>query len=431
MALPERLTVLGFTGLDVAETSYVFELTIRSGTFSKTAQVTVQSVARSPGLDNVPVDALSYLTAPTQSAYAWTCTRLSDDAACADGVLTGETTRTPAFHPVAEGLYRIDEATAGSLTLNAASYIGSRTTSAAQPRCQSCHASDLVLTGRTITDKYTPWSQTKHATYFQRQIDGTMSPYYNQTCIECHTVGFNPDAASNGFDDVMRASGWTFPSALQPGNYESMPEELRSRASIGCETCHGPGSQHASFVQTISVGRSFSAADCNQCHANEPYQVQGIQWKASAHARFTTGLVTPGTDDPALRGTCASCHSTQGFADWAKTGLQSAPAPSPDEAEPQTCAGCHDPHGEARMPDGSPTPHQLRVYGSVSTLAGFGARGVGAGAILYAVPQQPQDLLPHRSIGAAPAGPGGRLPGQERGDVRSRLVPRQPARHGP
>jgi hypothetical protein len=160
-----------------------------------------------------------------------------------------------------------------------------------------------------------------------------------------------------------------------------MPGELRTRAGVGCETCHGPGSQHASFVQTISVGRSFNAVDCNQCHANEPYQVQGLEWQASAHARFTSGLVTPGTDDPATRGSCAACHSTQGFIAWTKTGVQNNPPPTGDDAEPQTCATCHDPHGEARKADGTPTPFQLRVYDSVSTIAGFGAERVGAGAL--------------------------------------------------
>jgi hypothetical protein len=66
---------------------------------------------------------------------------------------------------------------------------------------------------------------------------------------------------------------------------------------------------------------------------------------------------------------------------WTKTGVQNNPPPTGNEAEPQTCTTCHDPHGEPRMSNGSPTPVQLRVYDSVTTIAGFGAESVGAGAV--------------------------------------------------
>jgi hypothetical protein len=382
--LPNRFTVLGFTGRDVAEMSYTFELTVSAGPFSKKAQVVVQSVAAHGGLDNVPVNVKTYLTVPAQASYSWTCNRLDGgEVPCAAGVFSGANTRTPAFQPTAEGTYLIREASQASpLTVYAGLFIGSRTAGTDRTRCEACHAREIVLTGRTVPATFAGWATTKHATYFQRAIDGLVSPGYNQTCIQCHTVGYNPDADNGGFDDLMRELGWSFPTTLQAGNYAAMPPRLQSMASIGCEACHGPGSLHASFQSVQSIGKSYNAVDCNQCHQNEPYQVQGIQWARSAHARFTSGFETALAGDPALSGSCTGCHSTQGFVAWTKTGVQNPPAPTADVSEPQTCATCHDPHGLARKPDGSPTPHLLRVWGRVETIVpGVGAEGVGAGAL--------------------------------------------------
>jgi hypothetical protein len=381
--LPSRFGVLGFTGRDTAEMSYTFELKVAGGGFEKTAQVTIQSVAAHPGVTNVPLNHKTYLNAPEQSTYAWTCNKLSGtvETACAEGVLGGPTTRNPLFLPTVEGTYLLREAAqTAPLKVYAGSYIGSRSAGTDRTRCEGCHSGTFTVGGRTVTDHYNPWSQTKHATYFQRALDGEISSHYNQSCVKCHTTGFNPDADNGGFDDVARTQGWTFPTTLGAGTYAAMSPLLKSLSSVGCETCHGPGSQHASFSTLEAIGKSYSANDCNQCHANEPYQAQGLQWAKSGHATFINDLDAPSVGDPALSGTCTNCHSSQGFVAWVKTGQNSQAQPAL-KAEPQTCATCHDPHGEAKW-NGQPTPHLLRVYGNVTTLVpGLGAHNVGAGAV--------------------------------------------------
>ena len=89
----------------------------------------------------------------------------------------------------------------------------------------------------------------------------------------------------------------------------------------------------------------------------------------------------PVAGDPALEPVCTSCHSTQGFVSWMRRGVLAGTAPTADAAEPQSCIACHDPHGESLRPDGTPTPHLLRRFGAVVTLAGPRASGVGAGAV--------------------------------------------------
>ena len=97
-----------------------------------------------------------------------------------------------------------------------------------------------------LQDKVSLWSQTAHASFFQKSIDGEESSHYGKNCISCHTIGNNPapTAVNGGFDDVAKELGWTFPSILQPGNWDAMPSALKAKANIQCESCHGAGSRH-------------------------------------------------------------------------------------------------------------------------------------------------------------------------------------------
>ena len=108
--------------------------------------------------------------------------------------------------------------------------------------CAACHA------GQLAEDKVTPWSQTSHATFFTEAIDGQKSAFYNESCIQCHVLGYDTseEADNGGFDDL--ADGfWTFPETLEEGNWDDMVNNypgLANLANILCEHCHGPGSDH-------------------------------------------------------------------------------------------------------------------------------------------------------------------------------------------
>jgi hypothetical protein len=396
LTLPSRAGILPFSYDDVASTTYTFQLTVTAGGTAggvqETATVTVQSTVAHPGHGTVPLWSQTYLAAPVQATYAWRCTAVAIDGSetpCDTGVLTGIDQRFPRFVPAAKGAYRLDEVQgATSVTLIAGTYLGARHEDGTGITCQTCHQAEIdvppgaddppgTLT-RTIPDMFTPWSATAHATNFEKFIDGHDSPAFGVECLTCHTTGFNPDAPAGGFSDLMDTLGWSFPARLTDGNYDAMPGALKSLSSITCESCHGPGSEHVAR-KPAGVSISYSATDCNQCHAGPGYQRQGLEWKASAHSRFVLDLES---DDPALRPFCASCHSSQGFVAWTKSGLSQQPAPTNLAAEPQTCTACHDPHGRPTKADGTPTPRMLRVYDSVDTLVpGLSARQAGAGAL--------------------------------------------------
>jgi hypothetical protein len=86
------------------------------------------------------------------------------------------------------------------------SYVGS-------DKCKKCHES-----------AYAVWKKTPHSHAYQTLVDAKYpsNRQYDPECIVCHTVGFG---YKDGFKD-----------AQQTPHLEN----------VGCENCHGPGSEHAS-----------------------------------------------------------------------------------------------------------------------------------------------------------------------------------------
>ncbi len=153
-------------------------------------------------------------------------------------------------------------------TINAGTYLGVNT-------CALCHSGGVIASNMVV-----PWSQTAHATFFTRAIDGQVSSQYNQTCIACHTVGYDTNALANngGFDDVARTNDWPFPTVLTNGNFAAMPPALQNLANIQCENCHGPGSQHAfALGDTNLIGVSLGSGTCGQCHDRPAQLCQGLR----------------------------------------------------------------------------------------------------------------------------------------------------------
>lgn len=102
--------------------------------------------------------------------------------------------------------------------------------------CRDCHAKAFQV-----------WEGSAHAHAFRslEERDSDADP----SCLACHTVGFG-----------------------KPGGYRR--EFGRTKLTdVGCESCHGPGSQH---VQERRAGgpvsfkfRPLGAGDCTRCHQGE------------------------------------------------------------------------------------------------------------------------------------------------------------------
>ncbi|MBW8035466.1 MAG: hypothetical protein FVQ79_07505 [Planctomycetes bacterium] len=91
------------------------------------------------------------------------------------------------------------------------------------------------------------WSNLKHAHAYQTLVDVTSQ--YDPECIKCHVVGFGYES---GFSDENSSKG------------------LRN---VGCETCHGPRSQHIedALNDDISTKKAEPVAvvSCIECHTSE------------------------------------------------------------------------------------------------------------------------------------------------------------------
>jgi hypothetical protein len=184
------------------------------------------------------------------------------------------------LRPDVTGQYTVDvaikTASSGSTNLTqkltAGTYMGVQT-------CALCHSGGILA-----PDKFHPWSETLHASYFTKAIDGLKGADYNISRVPYHTVGYdaNTNAVNGGFDDVAKQVGWTFPTNLMAGNWAAMQATYPSAAALAniqCENCHGPGSEHAMALGNTNaanwprIGVSFVMGNCAQCHDNLPSDV--------------------------------------------------------------------------------------------------------------------------------------------------------------
>ena len=236
---------------------------------------------------------------------------------------------------------------------------------------------------------YPTYTNTPHASFFTRAIDGLVSSHYSKNCIQCHTLGYdtNSFAVNGGFDDIATLYGWTFPTVLtnNPSNWAAMPAALQNLANIQCENCHGPGSQHpvANGIvgNTNFISVSYGAGVCSQCHDSLPAEYQSAEWNNSLHASSARETSAA----------CVRCHTAPGFVGWATAGGMSAQnlyptnvisanafstnilTTSPNTTyEAITCQACHDPHNDSN-------PHELRLGYNVTLSDGTVVTNAGAG----------------------------------------------------
>jgi hypothetical protein len=246
--------------------------------------------------------------------------------------------------------------------ITAGTYVGVNT-------CALCHSG-----GQGAPNTMVPWSGTLHATMFTRGINGQAGTNYSAKDIPFHTVGYdaNTNAVNAGFDDIAKQLGWAFPTLLTSTNWNGVPASLKNLSNIQCESCHGPGSEHAfSLGLTNLISKSFVAGNCAQCHDNKDSGSVGLklaEWNNSLHARATR------TPSGANRQNCVRCHTAPGFKNFIEHAGSTTPYVTNTVYEAITCAACHDPHDATH-------PHQLRTANTYTLPEGTTVTNVGFGAL--------------------------------------------------
>lgn len=140
-------------------------------------------------------------------------------------------------------------------TASGASYVGTAT-------CAACHPTALAA-----------WEKSKHAHAWQTLVDAEKDPKrYGwpvtayPDCVACHVVGYGE---RSGFRSVADTPHLT---------------------DVGCERCHGPGSEHVAAGGQKPLGLLGGAQPsqlCTQCHDYEqsPTFVYGDAWTKIRHGR--------------------------------------------------------------------------------------------------------------------------------------------------
>jgi len=238
-----------------------------------------------------------------------------------------------------------------TLTIYSADFVGVGNfegVSAQFPQCMSCHGSMPKF-----TEIYDRWKVSGHANIFKVEIT-TGAAYYNTSCMKCHTTGYSHNAASNngGFDDRAEQLGWKWDGYKPPkaGNWDSLKADyagLVNFATIGCENCHGAGSEHAMGGDKKKIQISAEAGACAQCH-DEPWRHNKTsEYENSLHAEaIWSGSFATANGKQDLSD-CTRCHEAQGFINFTKGIPYKAKDAGLNAGNHVgiTCATCHDPHG--------------------------------------------------------------------------------------
>lgn len=319
---------------------------------------------RYTGLENVGVGTKVYLKGfwidSTLSTGSWMFLDKPAGSAAAFGLTKdlNPAAQLITFTPDVIGAYKIqfsDGNSADTIRISAGLYLGVTNTDI---NCVTCH------NNAEWDYKYDKWSETGHAKALTKGLNGEKGSFFNNNCVQCHSVGYDDLAQNDGFDDWP----FVFPDTLMPGMADSLAEmypEAMARSNVQCEQCHGPGSEH--FGNKFNISSVMSVENCNYCHNAGTHHVYGEQWLHSGNdatefdGRGFEGGHGVGAfyEVMGARSSCAPCHSGSGFVQWIKEdrpvdeyGLPASVNFLPEPTR-QTCATCHDPHDASKK-------HQLR-----------------------------------------------------------------------
>lgn len=351
-------------------------LALAAGSFAvptaviKTIGISARDVALNPddiytkastGLPNVGVGEMVYLkgTAGEEQVITWAW-ELTARPNGSNAALNANDAEVVFLVPDVVGTYRASltvtsdsgQSEPATIAINSANYVGvgGIVGNLQVGQCAMCHDADE-------TDKVARWSQTKHARKFSDHYNGVYGGRYRESCIRCHTVGYDTTAgaANQGFDDMARQENWVFIDSAHGGIREGAWDEMRqnfpltaSKANIQCENCHGPGSAHRSNIADNRIAVTWDVGVCAKCHDSGNSHFRPMQWKLSGHSN-------PPVEE---RSACSGCHSGYGFVDR----IEGLPPLERDSTYlPIGCVTCHDPHDATN-------PYQLRTVAPVTLL---------------------------------------------------------------
>lgn len=412
-----RNGLLAFTAQHVTNSTYSLKLAVGDGKYTQSATFSVVPALVSAGQNvgaeaSVPTKVPVFATTGTVDTAngGWTLTKPAGSTAA----LEEAASKTPWFIPDVAGAYVLKNGTATVSTLMVSDWHGAPTAAG----CNGCHGSTIDA---IVIDKFKAWNNSAHGNhffkYFTYDAAGNLVPkadplaqtvvvptategvswtltapfrpittfefgitggegnHYSESCMRCHTMGMNKAVANGGVDDV---TGYAFPNlgtsvdalpAPDMTAWNAFPQDVRNRAGMQCESCHGALGQHAADG-TVKPKAFFDSGTCAVCHDSGTNHNKYALWMQGGHSNLTLA------EEEGTSTNCGRCHSAQGFVEWSKSGFNPATnlavAPSVSDIEPATCVACHDPHSTGLRVDESQP---------VTITSGFTVWGAGAGQL--------------------------------------------------
>ncbi len=124
-----------------------------------------------------------------------------------------------------------------------ATFVGSK-------KCADCHVEQY--------ERFMEYSSKAKSDLGVRLLAPKLTDKELRECYECHTTGYG-----------------------QPGGFVSF-EKTPDLGHVGCESCHGPGSEHAWTGNPADLAVRVSLESCRPCHEDE--RVRAINFRPLLHA---------------------------------------------------------------------------------------------------------------------------------------------------
>jgi hypothetical protein len=199
-----------------------------------------------------------------------------------------------------------------------------------------------------------PWREYELEQWFDRSTNALREPdddeSFDTDCAGCHFNGFSLRDGPGGAA-LARAV------ADRDGEYDYDGDGRREELNVGCESCHGPGSDHLEASvrgsRIVAPSRLVPGREnmiCGRCHSNPlgarpgsaaPLSVDGLMprpgVRRAGYAIGHTSRVDGGEDDFYPSGDSRSNH--QQYSDFMREGMYR------NASKLMTCSSCHDPHG--------------------------------------------------------------------------------------
>jgi hypothetical protein len=181
-------------------------------------------------------------------------------------------------------------------------------------------------------------------------------------------------ATAVGTTECGRCHGASAASVRQLSDiHTGFVQTAHARVGVGCESCHGPGSEHVAAngdkTKILTFPDVMSPIVCSQCHAGVHQE-----WTLSKHDDKVDGAIQSGSSS--ANSPCLRCHSAQ-----YRTEVMEEGRPVGDlqrftrEAHTASCATCHDPHRKTGKLSDDNNEVQLRhaVFNTDTSQVGPGA----------------------------------------------------------